>query len=138
MIRTMIVAALLLVSQSAAAQASTACAGVNLALDPVAVTKMSSNGTLNRYELSGTVTNSGSAAQASDVLQSVDIYARNVKIDTKSIPPLKPGESYTFSYASMRSRDAGDGTTQLAFQLAGGQPAAQDCRDGTSRQTVTF
>jgi hypothetical protein len=138
MIRIVMIAALLLVSQSTAALASTACAGADLALVSAAVTGVSSDGTLNRYDFSGTVTNMGSSAQGADTLQFVNVYAGGVKLDAKGIPPLKPGESYKFSYASMPSRDAGNGTTKLAFQLDSSQPSSRDCHTGNNRQTVTF
>ena len=134
MLRTILIAALLC-AQTATASASTACAGADPAIGSVVVKATSSDGNLNRYELAGTVTNVGSAAQASNVLQFVDIYAGSVKLDAKAIPPLKPGESYAFSYVSTRSRDAGKGTTKLEFRL---DPAPQACRAGDTSQTVTF
>jgi hypothetical protein len=63
-------------------------------------------------------------------LQSVDIFSKGVKLDTKSIPPLQPSGSYVFAYASERSSDAGTRTTELRFQLDVARPAAavsQDC-----------
>ncbi len=130
--------ALLLSAQTITASASTACAGADPAIASVAVKSVNSEGGLNRYELSGTVVNMGRTAQPSNTLQFVDIYKGSAKLDAKGIPPLKPGESYTFSYVSVRSRDAGTGTTTLAFRLDVRQPSTQDCSTGNDRHTVTF
>jgi hypothetical protein len=62
------------------------------------------------------LTNNG-ANQSSSTLQAVDIYKGPVKLDSKSIPPLKAGQSFTFAYVSDRSSDAGTGTTHLRFVL---------------------
>ena len=47
----------------------------------------------------------------------MDVFNAEDKLDTKSVPPLKAGESFTFTYVSIRSSQAGKGTTQLGFQL---------------------
>jgi hypothetical protein len=130
--------ALLLVAQTAAASASTACAGADPAIASVAVKNVNSEGGLNRYELSGTVVNMGRSAQTSNTSQFVDIYNGSAKLDAKGIPPLKPGQSYAFSYVSARSRDAGKGTTKLTFQLDVRQASSQDCTTGTHRYSVSF
>ena|SRR5579862_1705579 len=134
---SIVVAALLLLAQTATASASTACAGPDPAIVSAAVKGVSADGGLNRYLLSGTVENLGNAAQASNTLQSVDIYKGSEKLDAKSIPPLKPGQSYVFSYVSVRSRDAGKGTTKLTFQLDVRQPS-QNCNAGNDRYSVNF
>jgi hypothetical protein len=137
----MMTAALLLFAQTAAASASTACAGADPTIVSVAVKGVNSEGGLNRYKLSGTVVNVGRMAQASNVLQFVDIYEVGGKLDAKGIPPLKPGQSYTFSYVVSRSRDAGKGTTELAFQLDVRQPSppgSQDCNADNDRFTLSF
>lgn len=130
--------ALLLTAQTITASASTACAGANPAITSVAVKGVNSDGGLNRYQLSGTVVNLGRTAQPSNTLQFVDIYKGSTKLDAKGIPPLKPGESYTFSYVSVRSHDAGNGTTTLAFRLDLRQPSTQGCTTGNDHYSVTF
>ena len=139
MLRMMAVA-LLLFAQTAAASASAACAGADPAIVSVAVHRVVPLGALNRYELAGRVVNMGRAAQAGNVLQFVDIYQNGVKINERGIPPLKPGQSYTFSYASERSRQAGNGTTTLWFQLAvpAGARASQNCNPNNDRVKLSF
>ena len=128
---------LLLLAQTVAASASTTCAGADPAIASVAVKSVNSAGGLNRYALSGTVVNAGHTAQASDTLQFVDIYKGSEKLDAKGIPPLKPGQSYTFSYVSVRSSDAGKGTTKLTFRLDVRQ-SSQNCSAGNDSTAVTF
>jgi hypothetical protein len=130
-------AALVLMVQTAPAVAATPCAGAGATIVSAAVKSVNPAGALNHYELSGTVTNQG-ASQASNVLQSVDIYKGPEKLDTKSIPPLKAGQSYTFNYESVRSTDAGNGTTTLRFVMDQATPSVTDCAAASNRQSVTF
>jgi hypothetical protein len=135
-----IIAALAFSATSTAAFASP-CNGVDLAVRSVSVKSVSTTGSLNRYQITGTVANVGSVSQGSDALQSVDIYQGNQKLDSKSIPPLKAGQSYLFSYASMRSTDAGNGTTHLRFQLNVRHPSPADsqiCNMANDSFTLTF
>lgn len=136
-----IITALLLISQTAVASASTACAGADPALVSVVVKSVTHNGSVNRYNLTGTVVNLGSMRQVSSVLQSVDIYQTGEKLDAKSIPPLEAGQSYTFSYVAERSTEAANGTTKLRFQLDVRQPSPpgqQDCNQGNDTFTLTL
>lgn len=94
----------------------------NLSLGNVAVKNMTTDGNLNYYHINGVVTNNG-ANQASSALQAVDVYKGPVKKDSKSIPPLKAGQSFTFTYVSDRSSDAGTNTSHLRFLL--------DAKNGT-------
>ncbi len=140
MLRTSIFAALGFVL--CAGTAAAACSGADPALQSVAVKSVvQANGT-NRYTLVGTVTNVGSAAQASSVLQFVDIYQTpGQKLDAKGIPPLRAGESYTFSYLMLRSAEAGNGTTTLRFHLDLRQPSSgsdADCNTANDSFSVTF
>jgi hypothetical protein len=135
-----IIAALAFLAATAPALASR-CAGVDLAVGSVAAKSVSTSGNLNRYDITGTVTNVGSSSQGANALQSVDIYDGNQKLDSKSIPPLKVGQSFMFSYVSMRSSDAGKGTTSLRFQLNIRQPStadAQTCNMSNDSFTLTF
>ena len=101
MFRT-IIASFILVASSAVGSAATCGAP---AISNVAVKNVDTVGNLNHYQISGTVVNNG-PAQASNVLQSVDIYQGTQKLDTRSVPPLKSGESYTFTYTADRASDA--------------------------------
>jgi hypothetical protein len=129
MFRT-IIAALVLIAPAAVAPAA-ACNGP--VVTAVVVKGVQTAGALNHYELSGTVVNDG-ASQASNVLQSVDIFENGEKLDTRSVPPLKAGESFAFTYVADRSSDAGKGTSKIAFQL---DPLPQGC-DASSAFTLTF
>jgi hypothetical protein len=131
MLRT-IAATLLLCLPALTAQA--ACHGSDPEITAVVVKSVEPAGNTERFHLSGTVTNMGLTAQASNVLQSVDIFDADDKLDTKSIPPLKPGESFAFTYVSVRSAQAGKGTTQLGFQL----DPISTCSVGNDRYSLTF
>jgi hypothetical protein len=133
--RFLIALFLLAAPATAASAGAAACSGADPTVTSVVVKNVDSAGGLNNYQISGTVVNRGSASQASSVLQSVDIYQGTVKLDSKSIPPLKAGESYTFSYVAKRSADAGKGTTKLTFQL---DPAPSNCAGASDRVALTF
>ena len=136
MYRTIAIALLLFMQSGGLVSASSSCSGAGPAIVSVAV---NASNALNRYELTGTVVNLGSAAQPYNTVQSVDIFSNGVKLDTKSIPPLQAGESYVFSYGSERP-SAGTGTTKLRFQIDVAQPASagsQDC-NAKSGYTVTL
>jgi hypothetical protein len=135
MFRTILASALFLAPLSAA-PAAAACSGAAPAITSVAVKDVTVQGGLNAYDLSGTVVNRGDTGQAAGVMQFVDIYAGAVKLDSKGIPPLAAGQSYTFSYVSSRSRDAGDGTSRLRFQLDP-QPSTE-CTGGSASYAVRF
>jgi hypothetical protein len=124
-----------------AAPASAACSGPDPAITSVAVKSVSQSNGMNNYTLVGTVTNNGGQAQSKDTLQFVDIsQTPGEKLDAKGIPPLRPGESYTFSYVMQRATESGKGTTTLRFQLDMRQPpgTAGNCETGNDTQTVTF
>lgn len=118
-----------LVSSNAIALAPSACNSADPAIVSVAVKNVSQNGAINVYHLAGTVTNVGRRNQTSKVLQFVDIYVNDQKLDARGIPPLRRGQSYTFGYDFQRSQVAGDGTSLFRFQLDMRQPlgSAQDC-----------
>jgi subtilase family serine protease len=117
MFRIAILALFALASSSVAAAAAGSCAGPDPSLGSITVTGVTQDNGLNDYHITGTVTNAGSATQAKDVLQSVDIFMAGQKLDSKSIPPLAAGQSAQFTYVYQRSKDAGQGTTHLRFVL---------------------
>lgn len=129
---------LALLASSAPSMAAT-CSSTGLTVTNVAVKGMTTTGGLNSYQISGVVTNTGSTSQSADTLQSVDIYKGTQKKDSRSIPPLKAGQSYTFTYVAQRSAQAGDGTTHLRFQLDNqNSPNASDANCDATTATVTF
>lgn len=140
MFRTAIFVLLTLTSTSVAVAAGT-CAAADPSVVSVAVADVTSNGNLNNYHIKGTVTNVGASGQASNVLQSVDIYQATEKLDAKSVPPLPAGQSATFEYIYQRSKDAGQGTTRLRFVLDVHNPSpagAQNCSTNNDQNEVTF
>jgi hypothetical protein len=139
MLRTAIAALAFLATMAPVSAAP--CNGVDLAVGPVTVKNVSTSGNLNQYAIVGTVTNVGSSSQGSDALQTVDIYQGKQKLDNRSIPPLKAGQSFAFSYSYERSASAGNGTTQLRFQLNIARPAAADsqvCNMSNDSFTLTL
>ena len=126
-------ATLLLLLPAVAAPAAT-CHGSDPRITSVVVKSVETAGSVSRYHLNGTVVNMGATGQPSNLLQSVDIFDAEDKLDTKSIPPLKAGDSFTFTYVSVRSSQAGKGTTQLGFQLDPISP----CSVGNDRYSLTF
>jgi hypothetical protein len=128
---------LLVLAQVSIGSASAACTGADPAVVSAVVTGTTSDGHINKYFVTGKVTNVGHQGQASNVLQSVDIYEQENKADAKSIPPLKAGQSYTFSYVYIRSTEAGTGTTNLILQLHMHQPpsspGSQNCSTSNDR-----
>jgi len=124
---------LLLMAPAAAGRAAT-CSDSDPQIVGLTAKSEGVMGTLARFLVSGSVVNRGASAQASNLLQSVIVYDADDKLDTKSIPPLKPGESFRFSYQSTRSADAGPGSTELRFTLDPVSP----CSVGNDVRTVTF
>lgn len=136
-----LMAAALFTVRPAEANAAVACAGADPALVSARVQGTSSDGRVNRYSLAIRVANLGRAKQPSNVLQSVEIYQNDIKLDTKGLPPLRPGQNYSFTYIFQRSIDAGDGTSTLALKLVMRQPSPpgkQDCRAANDTYSVTF
>lgn len=117
------------------------CAGADPAITSVAVADVTPAGGVDQYHLAGTVVNRGGADQASDVLQFVDVYQNGQRLDAKSIPPLAAGQSFTFTYVSLRSVQAGKDTTTLHFRLRMRQPSPggrEDCSTGDDAAAITF
>lgn len=111
------------------------CAGPDPAITAVSVKNVVTSNALNHYTIAGTVTNAGGQGQASDVIQSIQIFDGAAQIDAKGIPPLSPGHSYQFTYVWSRSADAGNGTTVFNFKLK-----TPDVGCGTANQSyrLTF
>lgn len=135
MIRVLTAIVFALALAPAAAPAAT-CAGANPAITSVVVKNVTSNGRVNTYHIVGTVTNLGSVGQPSNTLQFVDIYVDRMKRDDRGIPPLAPGQSYTFGYDWTRATDAGPGTTTAHFRIRMVQGG--DCNPANGANFVTF
>jgi hypothetical protein len=120
--------------------ASASCSGPDPSISSVSVAHVSTSGGLSTYRFNGSVVNVGSAAQASDVLQFVDVFQSGEKVNSIGIPPLHPHQSYAFSYSAQRSSDAGAGTTKMLFRLRMKQPtgSAQDCSAANDSFSLTF
>jgi hypothetical protein len=112
------------------------CGGANPAITSVVVKNVTSAGQLNTYHMVGTVTNLGGGGQASNTLQFVDIYVDGQKHNDRGIPPLAPGQSYTFGFDWSRSSDAGPGSTTVRFRIRMVQGA--DCNPANGSNSVTF
>ena len=141
MFKPVLTAALVLACTPAALAASP-CTGADPALTSAAVKNVTTDGGINHYTISGVVTNVGTAKQASNVLQFVDIYRDREKMDNIGIPPLKPGQSYTYSWTFDRSTGAGQGTTRLHLRLRmtnppGGSPS-QNCNADNDTRVIQF
>ena len=115
-----------------------ACHGTDLGLGSIKVANVSSNGSVNQYKLVGTVTNNGDRGQPSNTLQFVDIFTDGQKLNERGIPPLAPGQSYTYSYVWPRSTDAGNGTTVMRFSLRMVSPGSADCNPSDDTTTIRF
>jgi subtilase family serine protease len=112
------------------------CSGADPAITSAVVKTVTTSGSLNTYHLAGTVINLGSQAQPSNTLQFVDIYIDRQKRDSRGIPPLRPGQSYTFGFDWARATDAGNGTTTVHFVIDMRQ--GSDCDPGNGKYSVTF
>ncbi len=133
---TLVIFALLALADPAASAPS--CPGADPAITSAVVRNVMSDAGLNHYQFAVTVVNNGSIAQASNTLQFVDVFQGNEKLDAKSVPPLRAGEAYTVSYVSDRSRQAGDGTSELTFKLDLRQSASQTCNLANDTASVSF
>jgi hypothetical protein len=134
-----IVLSSLLVAADAPDSQST-CVGSDPAIVSASSKSVGQEGGVNRYRLSVTVKNLGSAKQASNVLQSVEFIQNSVKVDQKGVPPLKPGQSYTVTRDYLRSVDAGVGTTPFVFRLRivkPTPPGVADCNPNDNRYELT-
>lgn len=112
------------------AQNTGACPGADLTTS-VSVSGVTPEDGTNVYHLVGVERNVGKKKQASNVLQFVEIYLDDTgRIDTRGIPPLKPGQTYTWTYDFKRSADAGEGSSRLMFRIdmrQPSEPSRQDC-----------
>lgn len=109
------------------AMTTNACAGP--AITNAVATQVGTNGDLTTYDVSVTVKNDG-PAEPSSLLQSVQVYQDQTKVDQKGTQPLPAGGSTTVHYRFSRSSQAEPGSTRLHFRLVLRDPhgtAFSDC-----------
>jgi hypothetical protein len=97
------------------AMTTNACAGP--AITHAVASQAGSNGDLNTYDVAITVRNTGSQGEPSSLLQSVQVYQDQTKVDQKGTQPLAAGGSTTVHYRFSRSSEAEQGSTHLHFRL---------------------
>lgn len=117
------------------------CAGADPAIISAGVQGVSHQRGTNIYHVKVGVANLGRMRQASNVLQFIDVYLDDNKIDARGVPPLAPGQRFGTVFDYKRSSDAGDGSSTLRFQLRFRQPSppgAQDCNPGNDTHSLTL
>jgi hypothetical protein len=129
----MLLPAFLLSAGIMLAQGSSAC--TDLQISGAASKNMTSADGLDHYTLGGTVTYTGSRTQPSNTLQRVDFMVNGRRKDVKGVPPLRPGQSYAFSFPFDRARSAGVDTTHIRFTIEELNGGSQTCStSGSSAQ----
>jgi len=116
--------------------ANATCAGPNPAITAAELQSRSTTGELNRYVVAVHVKNLGTKGQPSNLLQSVEVMQNGDHVDQKGLPPLRPGQSATVTYAFTRSAGAAKNTTKLTFVLSQRTyaiPGPQDCSAADDR-----
>jgi hypothetical protein len=124
MLRSMLASVLLVAA--AAAPAAARCPA-DVAIVGASLKSIDAAGPIGKVNVAITVRNVGTARQPGNTLQSVQIFQGETKTGTKGIPPLRPGESYTFIYSFPRSVEAARHSTQLALRLVVASPPGIEC-----------
>jgi|SRR5579863_4748506 len=130
------IAGILLTAHTGPSLAST-CASADPAVVSAVVAGMQWNDRLDRYTLRVKVANLGSEAQAPNTRQSVAVYKGGTKLDSRGIPALRSGQSYTFNYATSRSAQAGAQTLQFRMDVQA-SGATHDCGTTNTIAMVRF
>ena len=140
MFRNISLALVILIPAGTTAAAAASCDGVDLAITSVKVKSVAMGGTLNHYTIAATLVNLGTRGQLASILQSVSISQYGVQLDQHGVPPLAPGQSYTFNYVWPRSSDAGKGTSTLDFMLKIQDPPAgqEECNTVNDHYSLTL
>jgi hypothetical protein len=110
------------------------CSGADPAITHVTTSQVAGAG-VNTYTLDVTVANLGSSRQPGNTLQSVVIYLDGQKKDEKGLPPLGPGQTYSFPYVVHRNVDAARGSTSVRFHLVQIQPGGA-CSDANDTKRI--
>jgi subtilase family serine protease len=110
-------------------QVATTCSAADPAITQATVRSVTDNGEIKHYVVAITVTNLGQAAQAGNLLQSVDVFRDGEKRDQKGLQPLRAGQSQTVTYEFDRAAEARPGSTRLDFKLdlQAATPGSADC-----------
>jgi hypothetical protein len=119
--------------------AAAACAGATPTVASVSLQNVTPSRYLNYYHVTARVTNRGSEAKPSNVLQFVDVVQYGDRLDDRGIPPLAAGQSYTIVYVWKRAVDAGKWTTPLDFRIRPVSPmpaGSENC--STAPSSITF
>ena len=123
----------------AQASAPAACTGADPAILSATAKSMSSDGQVNRYAVNVRVANLGHMNEPSNFLESVEIWQDGVKLDMRGLPPLRAGQSTSFTYIYQRSADAGAGTSDLTLHLTMRPHSGNmDCNPNNDTTSVTF
>ena len=125
----MIDALLAALSMPLLAMTSGACAGP--AITHAVATQAGSNGDLTTFDVAVTVKNDGAASEPDSLLQSVQVFQDQTKVDQKGTQPLAAGASETVHYQFSRSSDAEAGSTHLHFRLVISDPHGTPFSDCT-------
>jgi hypothetical protein len=80
------------------------------------------NGRLTTYDVAVTLQNLGLGGEASSLLQSVQVFQDETKVDQIGAPPLRPGGRATVHYRFQRASEARAGSTHLRFRLVERDP----------------
>lgn len=121
----------------AAALITAACA--NPSILSAQIQSKTTNGGLNHYAIAVTVQNQGSVRQPSNLLQLIDVYQDGSRVDRIGLQPLRPGQEQKVTYGFDRATDAGDGTTNLIFNLDFNDRSGKniDCEAGNETYTLS-
>jgi hypothetical protein len=103
------------------------------------IQSVTTNGGLNHYTIAITIQNQGDAQQPNNLLQSVDVFQDDQKVDQIGLSPLASKQSQKVTYGFDRAADAGVGTTNLTFTLDfnGRSGNNLDCPAGNESLAIT-
>ena len=108
---------------------SSACAGP--AITNAVAAQAGTNGDLTTYDVTVRVKNVGPASEPDSLLQSVQVFQDQTKVDQKGTQPLAAGASETVHYQFSRSSEAEAGSTHLHFRLVLSDPHGTPFSDCT-------
>lgn len=120
----------------AAALTGAACA--NPSILSAQSQSVTTNGGLNHYTVAITVQNQGNIRQPSNLLQSVDVFQDGLRVDRIGLQPLRPNQMQKVTYGFDRAADAGEGTTNLAFNLDFNGRSGKNVDCGAGNETYTI
>jgi len=137
MLRTTILSTMLVAATLGPAHAAASCSPGDITITGATLQSISADGSLSDVHVAVTVKNGGSAQQPGNTLQSVATYQAGNKVGSKGIPPLRPGQAYTFVYTFQRAADAAPRSTTLIFRLVGDNAPGAMCIEAKQRVRVS-